>query len=194
LEYDELIQMLIVQGDLNNPAIIEAFKTVKRADFMVEGTKERAAINSPVPIMWGQTISQPATVAFMLELLEPALNERILDIGSGSGWTTALLSKIVGEKGKVTAIEFFPALKEFGEKNTKKYPFAAGVAEFICGDGFKGCQENAPYDKILVSAEACELPIELKKQLKIGGKIVIPIGPSICLFVKKSETELEVKE
>lgn len=194
MTYEELIDQLVQRGVLITPRIIEAFQTVKRADFMEEGTKNLAAVDRPAPIRWGQTISQPLTVALMLEWLKPEEGDIILDIGLGSGWTTTLLSKIVGEKGKVIAIEFFRALKEFGEKNAAKYIFTEGVAEFICGDGLKGWEEKAPYDKILVSAEAKELPPELQKQLKVGGRIVIPIGPSIWLFIKKNEIEFETKE
>ena len=94
------------------------------------------------------------------------------------------------KQGKVIAIEMVPELKEFGEKNVAKYNFAEkGVAEFICADGSRGWKEKSPYDKILVSAEAKNLLQALKEQLKVGGRIVIPIGFSVWLFVKKSETE-----
>ena len=122
-----LIDSLIQQGWLKTPEIIEAFRKIKRIDFLPEDMKDLAELNEALPIGYGQTISQPLVVAFMLELLQPKKGEKILDIGSGSGWTSALLADIVSQKensGKVIAIEFIPELKEFGEKNVAKYqPF-----------------------------------------------------------------------
>ena len=130
--------------------------------------------------------------AFMLEQLDPKPGHKILDIGSGSGWTSALLAEIVGSKGKVIAIEIVSELKEFGEKNTSKYNFIKkGVVEFICADGSKGYAKKAKFDRILASASGRELPLAWKKQLKIGGRIVAPIGTSIWTFVKKSKNNFE---
>ncbi len=190
-----LIDSLIKEGWLKTPRIIGAFKKIKRIDFLPEDMKDLAELNEALPIDFGQTISQPLVVAFMLEQLQPEAGEKILDIGSGSGWTTALLAEIVGEKGKVIAVEVVPELKEFGEKNASKYNFIKkGIVEFICDDGHKGCEKEAPFDKILVSATAVKIPETWKKQLKIGGRIVIPINSSIWLFIKKNETEFEKKE
>jgi len=190
-----LIDSLIQEGWLKNPKIIEAFQKIKRIDFLPEEIKNLAELNEALAIGWGQTISQPLVVAFMVELLQPEIGDKILDIGSGSGWTTALLAEIVGEKGKVTAIEVIPELKEFGEKNVAKYNFIKkGVTKFICADGSKGYQKEAPFDKILASAAAREIPQTWKDQLKIGGKIVSPVGSSIWLLIKKSENEFEKTE
>ena len=176
----DLIDSLIKEGWLKTPRIIEAFRKIKRVDFLPEDTKDLAELNDALSIGWGQTISQPLVVAFMLELLAPEKGEKILDVGSGSGWTSALLGEIVGERGKVIAIELVPELKEFGEKNMAKYNFVEkGIVKFICADGSKGYPKEAPFDKILASAEASELQKEWKEQLKIGGRIVTPIGNSI---------------
>ena len=190
-----LIQELIKDGWLKTPRIIEAFQKIKRADFLPKGMEDLAELNEVLSIGYGQTISQPLVVAFMLEQLEPKEGEKILDVGSGSGWTSALLAEIVGERGKVIAIELVPELKEFGEKNVAKYGFLKeGRVEFICADGSKGYPNIASrpelaegFDKILASASAERLPLAWKEQLKIGGRIVTPIGSSIWLFVKKSE-------
>ncbi len=190
-----LIEELIKEGWLKTPRIIEAFKRIKRVDFLPEDMKDLADLNEALPIGFGQTISQPLVVAFILELLEPKEGEKILDIGSGSGWTSALLGEIVGEKGKVVAIEVIPELKEFGEKNVEKYNFIEkGVVEFICTDGSKGYEKEAPFDKILASATTKDVPLAWKKQLKINGRIVLPINSSIWLFTKKSEREFEEEE
>jgi len=187
-----LVEELIKEGYLKTPGIIEAFKKIKRVDFLPQDLKDLAELNEALPIGYGQTISQPLVVVFMLELLEPKEGEKILDIGSGSGWTSALLGEIVGEKGKVVAIEVVPELKEFGEKNNSKYNFIGkGRVQFICVDGSKGYEKEAPFDKILVSATAIKIPDPWKKQLKIGGRIVTPIDSSIFLFTKKSEKEFE---
>ena len=190
-----LIDNLIKEDWLKTPEIISAFRKIKRADFMPENMKDLAEVDEAMPIGQGQTISQPKVVAFMLELLEPKAGEKILDVGSGSGWTSALLSEIVGDKGRVVSLELIPELKEFGEKNAAKYGFVEkGTAQFICCDGSKGYEEESPFDKILASAAARRVPEAWKKQLKVGGRIVAPINSSIWLFVKKSENEMEEKE
>ena len=193
-----LIESLITEGWLKTPRIIEAFKKIKRADFLPacaggpEGMKNLAELNEALAIGYSQTISQPLVVAFMLELLQPEAGERILDIGSGSGWTSALLAEIVGQKGKVIAIEIIPELLDFGEKNVAKYNFIEkGIVQFVCADGSEGYEKEAPFNKILASASAEILPSAWKKQLKIEGRIVTPISSSIWLFIKKSETEFE---
>jgi len=187
-----LIDSLIREDWLRTPRIIEAFKEIKRADFLPDNMKNLAELNEALSIGYGQTISQPLVVAFMLEQLQPQPGDKILDIGSGSGWTVALLAGIVKSKGKVIAIEIIPELKEFGEKNTREYNFVEkGVARFICTDGSKGYEREAPFDKILASASAGKLPLSWKEQLKIGGRIVTPIGSSIWLFIKKSEKEFQ---
>jgi protein-L-isoaspartate(D-aspartate) O-methyltransferase len=187
----ELIDSLIEDGWLKTPRIIEAFKKIRRVDFLPEDIKNLAELNEALPIGFGQTISQPLVVAFMIEQLNPQPGEKILDIGSGSGWTSALLAEIVGAQGRVIAIEVIPELKDFGEKNVSKYNFVEkGIVKFICADGSKGYQKEAPYDKILASASAKKLPPAWKEQLKIGGRIVTPIGSSIWLFIKKLGKEV----
>jgi len=190
-----LIDSLIKEGWLKTPEIIGAFIKVKRGDFLPEDIKNLDELNEALPIGFGQTISQPLTVAFMLELLQPKPGDKILDVGFGSGWTTALLSNIVGKNGRVIAIEIVPELEKIGEKNAEKYN-RDKIAEFILGDGSKGFKSEAPYDKILASASinAGSVPKVWKEQLKVGGRIVCPIENSIWLFIKKSEVDFEAKE
>ena len=184
-----LIDSLIQDGWLKAPRIIGSFREIKRADFMPEDMRNLAELNEALPIGYNQTISQPLTVAFMLEQLRPESGNNILDIGSGSGWTTALLAQIVGPKGKITAIEIVPELKKFGEKNVAKYNFIKkGLVEFICADGSKGYKKEAPFDKILASAAVQgKIPQAWKEQLKVGGRIVTPIRNSIWTLIKKSK-------
>ena len=186
----ELVNNLIESGWLKTPLIIESFRTIQRRDFLLDNLKRIADFDEALPIGWEQTISQPSVVAFMLEKLQPRIGEKILDIGSGSGWTTALLANIVGGKGRVIALEIIPELKEFGENNVAKYNFIKkGIVRFVEADGSKGYSKEAPFDKILCSAGTKTLPFAWKKQLKLGGKIVVPLGHSIWVFNKKSDHE-----
>lgn len=183
------------KGYLKTDVIIDAFFNVGREEFVPEDLINSADLDISLPIGYGQTISQPMTVAFMLELLDPKPGQNILDLGSGSGWTTAILSHIVGSKGKVTSIERIKELCDFCKKNVDKFNFIRkGIAEFHCMDGSKGFEKNAPYDRILVSAMAKQIPKELKEQLAVGGKIVIPVNNSIWYAEKKSDGELEIEK
>jgi len=184
----KLINSLIKQGYLKSDILIEAFLNVERKEFLPEELEGQSEANIALPIGCGQTISQPLTVAFMLELLDPQAGQKILDIGSGSGWTTALLSFVVGEKGKVVALERIKELVAFGKKNVQKFGFCEkGIAEFYEVNGVKGFSQEAPFDRILVSASVKEIPPALKEQLKIGGKLVIPVNRSLYCLEKKEE-------
>ena len=212
-----LINQLIEQKYLKSPLIIEAFRKIKRADFVPdEIVREKgegfvAECNTPLSIGYGQTISQPLTVAFMLELLQPKKGDKVLDIGFGSGWQTAMLAYCVqGQSlkdnpsdkdcpqgtvpsGRVYAIERIPELKEFGQTNVQKYSFEN--VEFICGDGSKGLSDKAPFDKIIVAASVAEeIPQSWKDQLKIEGRLVTPVKESIWLVIKKEKNKFEEKE
>ncbi|MFH1714262.1 MAG: protein-L-isoaspartate O-methyltransferase [Candidatus Nealsonbacteria bacterium] len=190
-----LVDNLMKEGWLKTPRIIKAFSKIKREDFLPEEIKGLAELDTALSIGYGQTISQPLVVAFMLELLQPKEGDNILDIGSGSGWTSCLLAEITGKKGKVYALEVVSKLKEFGENNVSKYNFIKeGRVEFLCADGSEGLKEKSPFDGILVSATAKKVYPALKEQLKIGGKMVLPVGSSIFEFKKKGEEEFEEKE
>ena len=195
LSQENLIKELIDTGWLKTPQIIEAFSQIKREDFVLEEEKDWAYINDALSIGYNQTISQPLVVALMIELLSPQPGEKILDIGTGSGWTTALLAYLVKPKGRVIAIDIIPELVEFGEKNVGKYNFVKkGIVQFVCADGKLGYEKEVPYDKILVSASVFEVPEELFKQLKIGGKMVLPLEESIILINKTSQSDYTKQE
>ena len=194
-----LVDSLIEQEYLKTPRIIEAFQKIKREDFVLSENKESVEVDVPLSIGHGQTISQPLTVAFMMELLRPESGDKILDVGSGSGWTTAILAELVGNNGKVFSVEVIPDLKEFGEENVSKYNFIKkGIVEYFCADGYKGLPEFAPFDRVLVSAAAEEMPKKLLAQLRIGGKLVIPIGEQyksqeVVLIQKQWKNEFKEK-
>jgi protein-L-isoaspartate(D-aspartate) O-methyltransferase len=191
----KLVNDLIRKGYLKNDLIIDAFSEINRLEFVPEELESEAEADIALPIGYGQTISQPLTVAIMFELLDPSCGQKILDIGSGSGWTSALLAYIVGKQGKVIAMERSGELCEFGKNNADKYGYVKNnILEFHCADGSKGFPEEAPFDRILVSAAAEYVPNELKGQLKTGGKMVIPIINSIWYLEKKGENEFEKEE
>lgn len=196
LKYENLINSLIKDGYLKTSAIIEAFKKTDRADFVLKEYKNEAYINAPLPIGFNQTISQPLTVAFMLELLQPKEEDKILDVGAGSGWVSCLLAYITGEKGKVIGIERIVELKEMAERNIFKYNYIKkGIVEIVFGDGVKGYKKDAPYDKIIAGAASSgDIPEEWKKQLKIGGRIIAPIGHNIAVIDKISKNEYSKRE
>ncbi|MEK7581732.1 MAG: protein-L-isoaspartate O-methyltransferase [Patescibacteria group bacterium] len=189
---EELVRKLINSGYLKTPRIIEAFKKIDRADFVPEEFKNQAYVNEPIPIGHGQTISQPLTVAFMLELLQPEEGNKILDVGSGSGWQSALLSEIVGSKGEVYAIELIPELSAFGEKNTAQYGFSN--LKFLSGSAEEGLLQKAPFDRIIAAAECEKIPNAWKKQLAVGGRMAVPVRQSIFLIIKNGDNEFTEKE
>ena len=190
-----LINDLIRNGYLRTDNIIDAFSKIRRTDFIPNDLQGQAEANIPLPIGHGQTISQPLTVAFMLELLNPQGGQNILDVGSGSGWTTALLAYVVGDKGSVTAIEVISELCKYGEKNVKKFSFIKkGIAQFYCQSAENGFEKNAPYDRILISASADEIPGALKQQLAVGGKMVVPIRNEIWFVEKESSDNFKIEK
>lgn len=192
---NRLVSYLIEKGHLKNISVIQAFLEINRQIFISSKYHSYVNKNVVIPIGFGQTNSQPSTVAFMLELLDINSGHKILDIGSGSGWTTSLLSYLVGEEGKIIAVEIIEELKELGEKNAEKFNFVSnGRASFFKSDGNNGWRKGAPYDRILVSAEAKNIPVTLLDQMKINAKMVIPINNSIWLIEKKTDTIFSKQE
>ncbi len=169
--------------------IEKAFDTIHRADFVAEADREYANVDVPLPIGFGQTISQPSTVKRMLEWLAATPGNKVLDIGSGSGWTTALLSHIVGAKGVVYATERIPDLVEFGRTNCERIGIK-NTTFFQAGVGL-GLPLYGPFDRILVSAAAQRFPEELLAQLMTGGKLVIPVRNDILEMTKTSDTDYD---
>lgn len=192
---ENLIKELIDEGFLRTKSITEAFQKIDRMDFVLEEYKNEAYANHPLSIGFGQTISQPLTVAFMLELLEPKPGEKILDVGAGSGWQTSLLAYLAGEQGKIIGIEIIPELKKFAETNIEKYNFIKnGRVEIILSDGSSGFQKEAPFDKIIAAAAAPAIPPAWKEQLKIGGVIVAPVGQNIVVLKKLNQDEFSQEQ
>src|SRR3989344_628563 len=143
---EDLVRELVRLGYLKTPRIIDAFRAIDRKDFVLPEHSDEAYGNYPLPIGFGQTISQPLTVAFMLEFLEPLPGEHILDIGAGSGWQTALLAYCVASDarppargGTVIAVERIPELAAMTERNVQKYGFVErNIVHVVCADGSRG--------------------------------------------------------
>ena len=185
---EDLINHLIETNAMHSQNIIDAFLNVDRANFVLDANDYAVYADHPLPIGHGQTISQPTTVAMMLEMLNPQAGQKVLDIGSGSGYTTALLAYIVGDKGSVTGLERVPYLVKYGNDNLKKYGWKnVKIIQSENGLGLVG----ETFDRILVSAAANEFPLKLTQQLNIGGKLVIPVKNSIFEITKKEDGELQ---
>jgi protein-L-isoaspartate(D-aspartate) O-methyltransferase len=161
----------------------DAFKAMPRRKFLPPSSASFASFDMPLAIGFGQTNSQPFTVRSMLEWLDPQVGDKILDVGSGSGWSTALLAHLVGNRGKVYAVERVPELVEFGGANLARADIK-NARVFEAGKIY-GLPEFAPYDRILVSAAADKFPPELLDQLKTGGKMVIPVAEDILEITKQ---------
>lgn len=183
------VDYLIHRGVLRSHSLIDAFLRCDRMLFVPDHLKGSAYGDYPLSIGEGQTISQPTTVAIMLELLAPQEGNRILDIGSGSGWTTALLASAVGNNGYVEGMERIGNLVEFGRGNLRK----AGIANASIepADTAVLGKPGHQYDRILVSASASVMPGELFDQLKPDGSLVIPVHNSLWHFTKNAEGAID---
>ena len=163
-------------------AVGEAFAATPRTGFLPRRARRRASYDGPIQIGFGQTNSQPHTVANMLALLEVRPGDRVLDVGSGSGWTTALLAHLTGPDGSVVGVELVPELVTFGRANLART--ARPWARIEEADPERlGWPGEAPYDRILVSAEPRELPQPLVDQLAPGGRMVIPVAGTMLLVL-----------
>lgn len=173
-------------------AVDAAFHTTPREQFLPEAGRARASYDGPLDIGHRQTNSQPRTVAAMLRLLDVRPGQRVLDVGAGSGWTTALLAELTGAVGEVVGIEVVPELVAFGAANlTRTGRGWASIEQ--AQDGVLGDPRRAPYDRILVSAEPRRLPDELVTQLADDARMVIPVAGTMLLVVRHGEA-VEVSE
>ncbi|MBI3120284.1 MAG: protein-L-isoaspartate O-methyltransferase [Candidatus Kerfeldbacteria bacterium] len=189
---EDLVAGLIASGTLTTPEIMEAFRVIDRRRFVDEEWVQEAYHDYPLPISATATISQPTTVAFMLELLQVKAGDHVLDVGSGSGWTTALLSQLAGPKGSVVGVELDPELVSQSQERLSFFRFPN--ARIVQASEELGYPPDAPYQKILVSASAITLPQELVDQLAPSGRMVIPVGTSIIRVDKLEDTHIETEE
>ncbi|MBG49454.1 MAG: protein-L-isoaspartate O-methyltransferase [Pseudozobellia sp.] len=188
---NKLAEVLVDKG-ITSPQVLSAIKTIPRHLFMDSSFEGHAYQDKAFPIAADQTISQPYTVAFQTQLLGVRAGHKILEIGTGSGYQTAVLLHL---KAKVYTIERQQELF----KKTKLFFGKMGYRpkKTIFGDGYKGLPEDAPFDSIIVTAGAPEVPKALMSQLKIGGRLVIPVGIDdqiMTLYIRKSEKEFEMHQ
>ena len=187
----QLVATLVAKG-IANAAVLEAIGSIPRHLFMDSSFLDHAYQDKAFPIAASQTISQPYTVAFQSELLEVKAGDKILEIGTGSGYQTAVLCLLGAH---VYSIE---RQLELFKKTNKFLPKIGYVAKrLIFGDGYKGLEEDAPFDSIIVTAGAPFVPKPLLAQLKIGGRLVIPVGNEaqiMTLYIRKGSKEFEKHE
>jgi protein-L-isoaspartate(D-aspartate) O-methyltransferase len=165
----------------------QAFRAIHREDFLPAGQRGFAGQDRAIQIGYRQTNSQPTTVANMLALLEVEPGQRVLDVGCGSGWSTALLGNLVGPTGEVCGVELVPELVAWGRDNLAAYPMRwVGISQ--AAEDTLGLPDRAPFDRILVSAEARSLPDVLVEQLRVGGLMVIPVAGRMTV-VRRTDTE-----
>jgi len=196
MDYKKLRQLMIehqIKGrGIYNEKLLKVMMQIPRHLFVLEGMRASAYDDNPLPIGSGQTISQPYIVALMTELLELGGDEKVLEIGAGSGYQAAILSKLAK---KIYTIERVDELASRTRELLRKYKYAN--VEVIHGDGTKGYPKEAPYDAIIVTAAAESIPPSLLEQLAEGGRLVAPIGPryhqELIRIKKASKDKLETE-
>lgn len=187
----QLVNILVAKG-IKDEKVLNAIANVPRHLFMDSGFLDHAYQDKAFPIAADQTISQPYTVAFQTELLQVKNGDKVLEIGTGCGYQTAVLCEV---GAKVFSIE---RQQELFKKTSKFLPkLGYRAKKLVFGDGYKGLNEEAPFDSIIVTAGAPYVPKPLLSQLKIGGRLVIPVGDAVqtmTLFVRNGDKEFEQHE
>lgn len=189
---EQMIENQLKRRGITDPVVLQAMWEVDREFFIPEEVRDEAYYDGPLPIGRGQTISQPYIVAYMAQELKLKPDDIVLEIGTGCGYNAAVISKIVK---KVYSIEVIDWLAEYAKENLE----AAGIENVSTrpGDGFKGWPEEAPFDAIMLTAAPPAIPTPLKQQLKIGGRLLAPVGvtrQSLNLLTRTGQDTFEEKE
>ena len=196
-ERKELVKKLLNYGYIKTEKVRKAMETVPREEFLPEDYKSYAYADQPLPIGEGQTISAPHMVAMICERLDLKEGMKVLEIGTGFGYNAAVISEAMDKKGHVYSIERLESLAKIAEENLKRTGYGENVT-VIVGDGTLGYDKEAPYDRIYGTASAPYVPEPLKEQLKIGGRLLIPVGEQsyfqelVCV-IKESKDEFKQK-
>lgn len=191
---NDMVRYQIATRGVRSPAVLEAMRTVPREAFVTPHLRDVAYEDSPLPIAAGQTISQPYIVAYMIEALALEGGEKVLDVGAGSGYAAAVLSRIARQ---VYAIERIGELADSAARTLAALGY--DNVEVLHGDGSRGWPEQAPFDAIVVAAGGPKIPKALEHQLKVGGRLVIPTGANRHLQALKrvrriGDEEFEVEQ
>ena len=191
---DILITSLKREGQIKTKIVEKAFLNVQREKFVPELLKKHAYVDTPLEIGNGQTISAPHMVAIMCETIDIKKGQTILEIGTGSGYHAAIVSKIVGEKGHVYTIERFSSLAKKAKKTLENANIKNVTVEV--SDGSNGLPQYAPYERIYVTCASPKIPIPLLEQLKDPGKMLVPVGRFICQLelIEKKEGRTTSKD
>ena len=175
LAREEMVKHQLIRRDISDPLVLKAMRKVPRHKFVPQALRNRAYDDGPLPIGHGQTISQPYIVAYMTQCLQMTGSERVLEVGTGSGYQAAVLAEIAD---KVYTIERNPALSAEARKVLDELTYSNIVMH--TGDGSIGWNQFAPYDRIMVTAGSPQIPESLVKQLSDNGRMVIPVGDKYC--------------
>lgn len=190
-ERDALVDGAIVSQGISDPAVVRAMRTVPRHRFVPEALARRAYDDTALPIGYGQTISQPYVVAYMTEALGPADGKRVLEIGTGSGYQAAVLAETGAEVYSIEIVE------ELGAQVKERLArLGYGAIRLKVADGYDGWAEAAPFTKIIVTAAVDHVPPALLRQLAVGGRLILPLGPpagiqTLLLITKRADGSLE---
>ena len=171
-QHARMMEHHLTGRDITDPRILDAFRSVSREEFVPDKLAEFAYEDTPLPIGEGQTISQPYIVAYTVEALGLRGGERVLEVGTGSGYAAAILSRIAKE---VYTIERIATLSDAARERLARLGYAN--VHILCADGSLGWPEHAPYDAIAVAAGGPKAPPALLSQLALGGRLIMPIGP-----------------
>ena len=191
ISLNDLINFLKNSRFLNDKNVELAFRNIPRHEFVPASELDCAYYNEPLKIMKNQTISQPGVVSRMTEWLDIHDGQKILEIGTGSGWQTAILSYLVGS-GTVYSIDIHPSLVKFARENLEK--FGIDNVHVISGDGSVGYAKESPYDRIIITAACSKIPLPLIDQLHEGGLIIAPVGDSSQSLILLKKTSKGIKE
>ncbi|MHA6280017.1 protein-L-isoaspartate(D-aspartate) O-methyltransferase [Salinimicrobium sp. CAU 1759] len=187
----DMIERQLKGRGISDPRVLEAMQEVDRSLFVPEDEQDKAYEDKPLPIGKNQTISQPYIVAYMAEQLQLEKDEKVLEVGTGCGYNAAVISRLVSH---VYSLEIIEWLAKLAKENLEKTDYKNITTKH--GDGYSGWEEYAPFDAILLTAAPSSIPKPLTDQLKIGGRILAPVGrmnQQLIMMYKKAEDEFEKK-
>ena len=184
VERDQMVREQIITRGVTNARVIQALREVPRHEFVLKADVAEAYEDHPLPIGFGQTISQPYIVAFMTEALRLQPHERVLEIGTGSGYQAAVLSKVVD---KVFSMEIIEPLAERAKETLSKLGYTNVTVS--AGDGYRGWPDEAPFDAVILTAAPEHIPQPLLDQLSIGGQLILPLGKRVQKLMLLKRTQ-----